>query len=114
MITKAMNPVDRMKVIRFPCDGVKRYRMREVKGVVLTYAEAWNTIFDLTDCTEEPIEGSDGKRRTYTREGIQRLGVLNDNYQNTARDFILADLEKRKQVVAEKAKAIDQAVETSK
>lgn len=64
-------------------DGVPRFTVGKVRG--LTYHQAYDEIVKQTGCrtTTDPKGTS-----TWSREGIRRLGALNDAYWAAARQFI--------------------------
>jgi hypothetical protein len=64
-------------------DGVPRFTVGKVRD--LTYRQAYDEIVRQTGCktTEDPKGTS-----TWNREGIRRLGALNDAYFRAARAFI--------------------------
>ena len=87
------------RVHQWPCDGVKRFKVGFAPD--LTYAEAYQEIVESSGSMEDPKT----KARTFTHEGFKRIAKLNETYLAIARNFILAELEKKQRMVREAAAA---------
>lgn len=88
----ALTKADLHKIRRYiDDDGFPRFNVGKKRG--LTYGQAFDEIVRATGCktTENPLETS-----TWSREGIRRLGLLNDGYLSAAREFISAKAVERK------------------
>ena len=81
----AIPPHTNRRLQKFPCDGVKRYK---VAGKILSYSETYQKI-----CAEEGCYEYKGMMY-YRQRGIKRLLHLNEIYTAVAKDCILAEFER--------------------
>ena len=87
----------------YPCDGVKRYKVKGSREPLLSYSEAYEALFVSTGGAR------DKEHRTFSREGIRRISALNDAYLKVAYAFVVTTIAVENQMIAdalEKAKAI--------
>ena len=95
-----MSRVDRAKVFKFPCDGVKRFGVKGERkdfGEGQTYEEAYDMIFFATGGRLDEKGG-----RTFSPEGVKRIRQLNARYIIIAAKFIQEWFaEQRKKKLAE-------------
>ena len=81
-----MSQVDRAKVFKFPCDGVRRFGVKGARnefGEGQTYDEAYDMIFFATGGTLDEKGGW-----TFSPEGVKRIRQLNARYIVIAAKFI--------------------------
>ncbi len=83
--TRPMSRVQRAKVFKYPCDGVKRFG---VKGQApfaegQTYSDAYDMIFFATGGRMDDKGG-----RSFSKEGVRRITELNSRYIGLAAKFI--------------------------
>lgn len=72
----------RARVFKYPCDGVRRFGAKEAKESQ-TYSEAYDMIFFATGgLIDEKMA------RTFSKEGVRRISILNMRYIAIAGPFI--------------------------
>lgn len=119
MSTQPIPETTRKRLIKLPCNGVRRWGVG--KQGKLTYSEAYDAIFKKERCETT----KDGLR--FTPQGINRLINLNSLYADYAKDFILAkqaaqkkemdsimeDMQATVQKVADAQKELDALLEST-
>ena len=99
MSSSPMSREHNRRVHQWPCDGVRRFKVGFVSN--LTYREAYYEIIESSGSTEDPKTHA----HTFTHEGFKRIAKLNETYLAIARNFILAELEKKQRAEREAAAA---------
>lgn len=93
----------RARVFKYPCDGVKRFGVKGDKSDAReegqTYSEAHDMIFFATGGSMDEKQA-----RTFSKEGVRRISLLNMRYIALAGPFI------QKWFADQRQKAADAAV----